>query len=509
MTHPPPPLPTAASIAATPASSPTRRTLRIPPPPRKMNGDSSSGANVPFPNRRRRLCPYRTSPPPLNSYLQEGLSVVVVGASGDLAKKKTYPSLLALFASGLLPPGVSVWGYARSGKTDEEFRDGLRPYLLKSTGKSGRSSRGGGGSKLVDEFLLRCRYRRGKSYGDVPSYVSLVEEMRRREDERDGRAAGGGVKHNRLFYLAVPPDVFGDVAGAVRETAMERELVGGGGGEGSGSGDPADDASGHGGTQTKGGGWVRLVVEKPFGRDLPTCLSLSSVLSRHFSESHLYRIDHYLGKEMVQNLWTFRFGNDWAGHLWHGGAIRSVTVEWKEDFGTEGRGGYFDRYGIVRDVIQNHLLQVLTLLAMEPPALGASGGKDGEEEGHDAAERVRDAKVAVLKSIPPVTPSDVILGQYEGYADDPTIQDKETACPTYAAVRLHVNTPRWEGVPFLLVAGKALEERACRVRVRFRPPPGSFSSSSSPTVSFRCGQGRGEADGDVPPGGRRYCGQRR
>eukprot|EP00586_Coscinodiscus_wailesii_P014537 CAMPEP_0172521838 /NCGR_PEP_ID=MMETSP1066-20121228/292806_1 /TAXON_ID=671091 /ORGANISM="Coscinodiscus wailesii, Strain CCMP2513" /LENGTH=363 /DNA_ID=CAMNT_0013304799 /DNA_START=1721 /DNA_END=2812 /DNA_ORIENTATION=+ len=213
-------------------------------------------------------------------------------------------------------------------------------------------------------------------------------------------------------------------------------------------------------------GWTRIIIEKPFGRDLESCLELSSLLSKHFDEHHLYRIDHYLGKEMVQNLLMFRFGNSWLEWLWNRNAVQCVLIEFKEPFGTEGRGGYFDQYGIIRDVIQNHLLQILTLLAMEPPV---------EIEGPDAGDYIRDAKVQVLKSIPAIRKADCLLGQYEGYTSDPTIEDKSTNCPTFAAIRCFVNTPRWHNVPFIFTAGKALDEKKVNIRVQFKEAPAAAS----------------------------------
>jgi glucose-6-phosphate 1-dehydrogenase len=199
----------------------------------------------------------------------------------------------------------------------------------------------------------------------------------------------------------------------------------------------------------------------PTGRDLQSCNALSKVLSDQFEEHQLYRIDHYLGKEVVQNLLFWRFSNIFE-NLWHRSAIQSVIISFKEPFGTEGRGGYFDSFGIIRDVVQNHLLQVLMLIAMEPPL-----SVDGPQAGED----IRDCKARVLQAMSPVRDCDCLLGQYEGYADDPTIPNKDTNCPTYAALRTYIHTPRWMGVPFILEAGKALNERKCDIRIQFRAPP--------------------------------------
>lgn len=206
-------------------------------------------------------------------------------------------------------------------------------------------------------------------------------------------------------------------------------------------------------------GWTRLVIEKPFGRDLESCQALIHQLGKEFEEHSLYRIDHYLGKEVVQNLITLRFSNTWLEHIWNRNAVSAVHIAFKEPFGTMGRGGYFDASGILRDILQNHLLQVLTLVAMEPPT---------SLQGND----IRDRKVEVLESMSTLKIEDCLLGQYEGYTDDDTIHNNDTNTPTYAAVQCRVNTPRWEGVPFVIEAGKALNERICQVRIQFHPVPG-------------------------------------
>ena len=206
---------------------------------------------------------------------------------------------------------------------------------------------------------------------------------------------------------------------------------------------------------------VFSAMDNKTGRDLESYDTLSTSLATQFQEHHLYRIDHYLGKEIVQNLLIWRFSNIFES-LWNRDSIQSVIISFKEPFGTEGRGGYFDSFGIIRDVLQNHLLQVLMLLAMEPPLY---------IEGPDAAHHIRDCKTRVLFSMPPIPLEDCLLGQYQGYADDPSIDNKDTNCPTYAALRTFINTPRWSGVPFILEAGKALNERKCEICIQFRAPP--------------------------------------
>ena len=212
-------------------------------------------------------------------------------------------------------------------------------------------------------------------------------------------------------------------------------------------------------------GWTRVIVEKPFGKDSASSADLSDHLQNLFTEEQLYRIDHYLGKEMVQNLISLRFGNMIFGPTWNRDSIASVTITFKEPFGTQGRGGYFDEFGIIRDVMQNHLLQILCLAAMEKPV-------------STSPDDIRDEKVKVLKAIPSLSLSSCVLGQYcgdqdsedpdarLGYLDDPTVPEG-SSCPTFAAAVLKINNERWDGVPFILKCGKALNERKAEVALSY------------------------------------------
>jgi glucose-6-phosphate 1-dehydrogenase len=372
-----------------------------------------------------------SSPEKIEWLTDASLAVIVVGASGDLAKKKTYPSLLNLYDDNLLPKNTTIWGFARSQMTNDELRDRLRPFLLKTDHSA----------EIVEEFLLRCVYQGGSSYGDIDAFMELAGRVEEYEKEHFD------LKHaNRLFYFAIPPNVFAETAVAIKKTTMQDEA----------------------------NGWTRLIVEKPFGRDLESFEALNKTLSEHFTEDHLYRIDHYLGKEMVQNLSVLRFSNIWFEPVWNTDSIKNVILTFKEPFGTEGRGGYFDHYGIIRDILQNHLLQVCTLLAMECPTT---------IEGEGAGKAIRDAKVAVLNAMSTIKLEDVVLGQYEGYADDPTIINKTTNTPTFACIRLYINTPRWHGVPFIIKAGKALNERKAEMRIQFKDAPAAkflFEGESCP-----------------------------
>ncbi|GFW68111.1 glucose-6-phosphate 1-dehydrogenase X [Trichonephila clavipes] len=224
-------------------------------------------------------------------------------------------------------------------------------------------------------------------------------------------------------------------------------------------------------TGITGLGWTRVIIEKPFGRDSVSSAELSKHLSSLFKEEEIYRIDHYLGKEMVQNFMALRFGNRIFGPIWNRDNIASIMVSFKEPFGTQGRGGYFDSFGIIRDVMQNHLLQILCLVAMEKPVT-------------TFAEDIRDEKVKVLKSMKEIELKDVVLGQYvgnpelegdgkEGYLDDPTVP-KDSVTPTFAMAAAFINNERWDGVPFFLRCGKALNERKAEVRIQFKDVPGDI-----------------------------------
>ena len=357
----------------------------------------------------------------------DNLSIVVVGASGDLATKKLFPALFALYCQGHLPERFQVFGFARSAFTDEEFRTRIMERL------TCRYTPGESCGERMDEFLGRCRYLSG-SYGSTDSILDLAAMMRDVE---------GGGRANRMYYLAIPPSIFLDVARAIGDAGLVN----------CGEDEP----------------WSRVVIEKPFGRDRESSDALTRAMADVFAESQTYRIDHYLGKEVIQNLMVLRFANRVFEPIWSRDCIAGVQVLWKEDLGLEGRGGYFDQYGIIRDVMQNHLVQILALVAMEPP-----GRLDAK---HVAAE-----KVSVLRAIPPLTVQDVVVGQYResvrdgrrfpAYVEGEDVPD-DSITPTFAAARLRINNSRWGGVPFLITAGKGLDARMTEIRIRFRDVPGN------------------------------------
>ncbi|XP_071657303.1 glucose-6-phosphate 1-dehydrogenase, partial [Patagioenas fasciata] len=351
---------------------------------------------------------------------EQPLSIVILGASGDLARKKIYPTLWWLFRDGLLPDVTYFTGFARTPLSVTELQERCHPHLQASPGEE----------ELLSRFLSLQSFVQGQ-YGEAGAFGALDQHL---------RALPGGPRAHRLFYLALPPTLYGTVTQHLHSTCMAP-------------------------------GWTRVIVEKPFGRDLRSSEALSAQLGALFREEQLYRIDHYLGKEMVQNLMVLRFGNRLFGPIWNRDNVACVVVTFKEPFGTDGRGGYFDAFGIIRDVMQNHLLQMLCLVAMEKPA-------------STNADDVRDEKVKVLKSIDPVQLQDVVLGQYvgdpegpperrRGYLEDPTVPPGSST-PTFAAAVLRVNNERWDGVPFVLRCGKALNERKAEVRLQFRAVPGDI-----------------------------------
>ncbi|CAF2396099.1 unnamed protein product [Rotaria sp. Silwood2] len=347
----------------------------------------------------------------------------VFGASGDLAKKKIYPTLWWLYRDGFLPEYIRFIGYARSQITIEKIFENAAKYM-----KVQEDER-----EIYEKFVEINSYVAG-SYDNGKDLEKLNTEANKLSKQESA---------HRLFYLALPPSVYESVT----------ELI-----------------SKH--CRPKSPGWLRLVVEKPFGKDLESSNKLSSHLSNFFTEEEIYRIDHYLGKEMVQNIIVLRFANQILSRIWNRDSIASVNIIFKEDIGTQGRGGYFDEFGIIRDVIQNHLMQILSIVAMEKPR--STKGED-----------IRDEKVKVLRSVLPIKIEDVVIGQYfgdkdstdperqQGYLDDKGVP-KDSTTPTFAQVVLSINNERWAGVPFILRAGKALNKKKAEVRIQLRDAPGGM-----------------------------------
>jgi glucose-6-phosphate 1-dehydrogenase len=351
------------------------------------------------------------------------LNIIILGASGDLARKKIFPALFSLFCQGFLPDQTKFFGFSRSSFTHKEFRKKITADL------TCRYTPGESCAGKMDEFLSKCFYQEG-SYESCNSFLDLYSLMSVKSDVSNA---------SRLFYYAIPPSLFAPVAKAIGDSGLVL-------------------------CDSSGGVWSRTVIEKPFGRDRESSDKLTKDLSEVFVEDQIYRIDHYLGKEMVQNIQVTRFANEIFKPLWNAAHIAGVEINWSEDIGVEGRGGYFDNYGIIRDVVQNHLLQIVALIAMdEPRSL--------------AANHVRNQKVRLLRSITTLTPDDVIIGQYsagelngksvEAYRDDPTVAD-DSITPTFAKVTLEIDNERWRGVPFTIRAGKGMSKKISEIRIRFR-----------------------------------------
>ncbi|MCH2138996.1 MAG: glucose-6-phosphate dehydrogenase [Phycisphaerales bacterium] len=341
-------------------------------------------------------------------------ALVLFGATGDLAHRKIFPSLYAMERRGVL--NVPVIGCARKDMTDaamvERARDGIEQF--------GHDFDEGTFKRLAD----RIHYAR-VDYAEPDCFKKLRDTL-------------GDAKHP-LFYLAIPPSMFEGVV---------EQLQASGCAEG-----------------------AAVVVEKPFGRDLSTALELNEVLHRVFQEDRIFRIDHYLGKEALLNLQYFRFANRFLEPIWNREHVRSVQITMAEDIGVEGRGGFYDEAGAIRDVVQNHMMQVVALLAMDPPAAADE-------------ESLRDAKVRLFRSMLPFREEDVVRGQFAGYRDKPGVAADSTT-ETFAAMRLRIDSWRWAGVPFFIRVGKNLPVTATEVTVEMhRPPQRLFPDGGGPARNY-------------------------
>ena len=355
-------------------------------------------------------------------------ALVIFGATGDLTKRKLVPSLMGLAKDGLLPPGFAVTGFARRPWSDETFReemlDGVRVF--------GRSDTVSTFEAMADAF----HYHRA-DFGDPDGYRALARHL----EEIDKQLGTGG---NRIFYLATPPSAYSTILQNLAAAGLSDE---------------------------KDGRFARVIVEKPFGRDRATARALNEQIQAGFAERQVFRIDHYLGKETVQNILALRFANGIFEPLWNEKFVDHVQITVAESIGTGSRGSYFEESGIIRDMIQNHLMQVMTMIAMEPPAALT-------------AEAVRNEKVKVLEAIRSFEPADVAAAttraQYTrgshngaeviGYHEETGVSAASTT-ETFAAVRLCIENWRWAKTPFYLRAGKRLPRRVTEVAIHFKQPP--------------------------------------
>jgi len=366
---------------------------------------------------------------PTKEQAPDPLTLVIFGATGDLAHRKLIPALFSLDVGGLLPDKYAIVGFGRSHLDEDDFKESLRESITK------------GGTRVQDRqwdaFAQRIHYLRG-SYDDPESFKQLSTLL----DTLDREA---GTQNHRVFYLATPPNVYGDIAQTLGTAGLSR---------------PAQES-----------GWVRLIVEKPFGRNLDTAEQLDEQIHEAFDERQVFRIDHYLGKETVQNIFALRFVNGIFEPLWNRNYVDHVQITAAESIGVEGRGGYYNDAGALRDMLQSHMLQLLTLTAMEPPSAFT-------------ADKVRDEKVKVLDALHFPETEDparcVVRGQYgrgrtdermvPGYPDEADVPPNSST-ETFIAAKFMIDNWRWAGIPFYLRTGKRMAKRVSEIAIQFRRAP--------------------------------------
>jgi glucose-6-phosphate 1-dehydrogenase len=365
----------------------------------------------------------------VNRLAPEPCTLVIFGATGDLTHRKLIPALYNLAAEGALPPAITIIGFARREKTSEQFRTELEAATRKF-------SRTPVNDDLWKSFASSVVYHQSP-FDDAEGYRTLAAEMEKADRER-------GTGGNRLYYLAVAPDQFPVILRHLSESGLSTAAP---------------------------GSWARVIVEKPFGKDLKTAQALNGLVSEVFPERDTYRIDHYLGKETAQNIMVMRFANSIFESLWDSSHISHVQITAVEPLGVEGRAGYYDTSGAMRDMVQNHLLQLLTLTAMEPPT-------------SLSADAIRDEKVKVLRSLRPLAGKDVfdhvVRGQYmpglingqpvSGYREADGVP-KDSATETYVALQVYIDNWRWAGVPFFIRTAKRMPKGGTEIAITFKSVP--------------------------------------
>lgn len=374
------------------------------------------------------LCLFEGSPDPC--------TIVIVGASGDLTARKLVPALFNLYLNDGLPDPFLIVGCARTKMDGDDFRNKMKKALVDIKSQD---------IQEWDTFSRSLHYRI-IDYNDLPSFKNLADSLRELDKET-------GTRGNRIFYLAIPPDLYKSTAQMIGKSGLSTE------GE-------------------NGNGWSRIVVEKPFGQDLDTAIDLDRSLHDYFKEHQIFRIDHYLAKETVQNILMFRFANAIFEPVWDRRYIDHVSIMAAETLGVEHRPGYYEQAGVLRDMFQNHMMQLLALTAMEPPSLFE-------------ANRVRDEKTKVYRALRPFPVENLneylILGQYgkgiidgervPAYRDEPDVSP-DSLIPTFASMKVFLDNWRWQGIPFYITSGKRLAKKLTEISIQFKEVPHSMFRQS-------------------------------
>ncbi|MFO0736126.1 MAG: glucose-6-phosphate dehydrogenase [Labilithrix sp.] len=393
-----------------------------------------------------------TAPNPLRNGLVEdrtgdACALVIFGASGDLTRRKLMPAIYNLGLSRSLPSGFAVVGVARRDKTNDQFRAEMKEGVAQFSRRKPIDS------AVWEDFERGVSYVQGP-FGETQTYVDLKKHLEELDKER-------GTRGNRLYYLAVPPAEFETIVQKLKDNGLVSDVA----------------------TERSGGPWTRVIIEKPFGDNLPSSIELNDVIAQAFAESQVFRIDHYLGKETVQNLLVFRFANSLFEPIWNREHVDHVQITVAEEIGVEGRGKFYEQTGVTKDIVENHLMQLLCLTAMEPPI-------------SLSADAVRDEKVKVLKSLRRMERSmvreGVIRGQYgrgfvkgeevRAYREEPDVA-KDSKIDTFVAMKLHVDNWRWGGVPFYVRAGKRLARRVTEIAIQFKKVPHSLFNAPDGGIS--------------------------
>ncbi|GEN74319.1 glucose-6-phosphate dehydrogenase [Chryseobacterium hagamense] len=366
-------------------------------------------------------------------------TIIIFGATGDLAKRKLFPAFYNLYIDGRMPKGFNIVALGRSENTDESFKSYIRENLENFSRKKVTSQEWAGFQAHITYFQHQLDQE--SSYQSLQKKLNSLDEIY-------------GMRGNRLFYLSIGPNFVATISNHIKSSSL--------------ASDPEKD---------------RIIIEKPFGHDKQSAIELNSLLAETFEEEQIYRIDHYLGKETVQNILAFRFGNSIFEPLWDYKHIESVQITVAEEVGVETRGSFYEQTGALRDMIQNHLLQILCMVAMEPPVSLEAG-------------EIRDRKVDVLKSIRRITPDKVdhyaVRGQYgkgtvngvevKGYRQEEDIAPNSNT-ETFAAVKFYLDNERWQGVPFYVRTGKRMKEKHSYITIQFKPLPHSTFSDSEQQLS--------------------------